>query len=101
MSAQRERIIAGMRPKHNDICIGGGLRLVRLVGFHEDDEDYYYHLRYVCGSNVYESAVGTLITLRGKLSQKEYDDIEYVFTRNGCPPSQDFLISSNVQGSVR
>lgn len=96
----REDFIKEMRAMHNHIVIVHDHQLGRLVGFHEDDNDYYYHVRHIDrGPTVYHSAVGHCESLKGVYSR--YDVLDRIFTMNGAPPSDEFLITDHGQNAVR
>ena len=82
------------RKLFNHICINGSGHVVRIVGFHEDESDYYWITRDLFGTQVYSSCVGGYESLKGKI--EFYDDVERVFTVNGCPPAESFIETSEV-----
>lgn len=78
----------------------------RLIGFAEDDHDYYLIIRYPKypdGRISYHSAVGGYVFLgclrgqdaiRSKHTDETWDDyyrIDSVLTLNGCPPAEEFI----------
>jgi len=63
----------------NIICINVMNELVRLIGFGDDGEDYYYITKDIKGNIVWESMVGYLIPLKGKISTSDYFRIERGF----------------------
>ena len=81
-------IITVFIEKHKgQLCLDAGGELVRLVEFYEDDVDYYYKcqtLSRVWSDNGYvcHSAVGWMIPLKGKLSDKEYEYLDNFFKLN-------------------
>jgi hypothetical protein len=56
--------------------------VVRLVGFDEDDQDYYYVLHSLKSGKYLESCVGALYPLKGVLPEKEYDCLVSIFDLN-------------------
>lgn len=88
-----------MRPLHNHICIVHDEWMGRLVGIHEDAMDLYYRirlresdrLRHGGREEVYMTCVGACETLQGV---ERYDRIEANFTRQGCPPADEFMITT-------
>ncbi len=98
----RDGLIEELKPKLNDIGIIGDTNLCRLIGFHEDDDDFYYHVLYMNGHNrhsdkndVYFSMVGRFETLKGVLPEESYKRMESTFSLNGAPPSKEFIISKD------
>lgn len=77
----------------NSICIcGDAHRIGRLIGFSEDDEDYYYVVRFTGGDVMRWSQVGWIIPLRKYLPKRAYEFLEHVNNLNGNPPADEFLI---------
>lgn len=80
----------------NTICINSMEQLVRLIGFGDDEEDFYYITKDQHGKIVWESMVGYLIPLKGKISNEDYYRIEKGFSGwvdgiGQCPPEKEFL----------
>jgi hypothetical protein len=92
MSKRKEELISEMRAMHNDIGINAAGELRRLIGFYEDDEDYYYHVQDVWGEEQYCSAVGKFISLKGRLDQDDYASLDEMFELNGGRPTTEFLV---------
>ena len=95
----RESFIERMRAMHNDIGLYGHTDLSRLIGFHEDDTDFYYHLRGiqrpVKDREFYGSAVGPFLSLKPWIPPRDYEAMDRIFTLNGALPSDEFLISAS------
>lgn len=93
----REAAVAEVQALFNRICILHDSDLVRVVGFHEDGMDYYYHVR--CRerdarngrTEWFATYVGACVSLEGI---ERYDQLEADFTRNGCPPAEAFIDST-------
>lgn len=96
---RRKDILEEARAMHNDICIVAGCDLVRLIGYHEDELDSYWHVLYMngrCpgeGNAVMSSAVGGCLSLRGLVPETHYKVMDQVFSLNGAPKSEEFVIS--------
>lgn len=101
----RDELIARLRTMHNDICIVGDFMLARLVGFHEDDRDYYYTIRTMNGGRYSRfennqccfSAVGAIVSLKELLPSPRYESLDRVFALNGSLPTDEFLITHDDQ----
>lgn len=83
------------RPFHNDICVLYDSELVRLVGVHEDEDDFYYRVRRIIPPRreFLASAVGRIVSLRAIYPADEYQHMDQVFTLNGAGPSEEFLVT--------
>lgn len=57
-------------------------RVVQLIGFAEDDEDYYYIVKVVGGVEHWISCVMDLIPLKGVLPEETYNGLFRVFELN-------------------
>lgn len=92
----RNGIREQMRPLLNHIVLVHGSWLGRFVGIHEDAMDLYYHVRLRNQDmrpphdrrDIYASCVGGCASLSGI---DHYDHLEADFTRDGCPPVDEFL----------
>lgn len=95
----REAYVAEVKALFNDICLVADTNLVRLIGFHEDEMDFYYHVKYMsCNRPAYitspnqlehySSFVGPCVSLKGIYPR--YEQLETIFTLNGCPPVDSF-----------
>lgn len=98
----RNDVIKDLQTKFNDIGIIGNSDLVRLIGFHEDEMDYYYHVLYMNGYNhcsdkndVYFTMVGSFLSLKGIIPDDDYIKIDNVFSLNGAPQSKEFVASKD------
>lgn len=91
-------IVEQMKPLLNHIVIVHDSRMGRLVGIHRDAMDLYYHIRFrdeeAAGNggrrDLYATCVGACVSLAGV---ERYEHIEADFTRNGCPPVDEFIES--------
>lgn len=95
----RKDVIKDLKTKFNDIGIIGDCDLCRLIGFYEDEDDFYYHVIHMNGHNnrsdrndVYFSMVGSFETLKGVLNDAAYKRLENTLTLNGAPPREEFII---------
>lgn len=98
----KESFESEVRGMFNDICIVHDHQMGRVVGIHMDAVDYYYVIQVKQGDishgrelpeggrEYYASAVGHCSSLR---DHERYKAIEKVFTLNGCPPAEEFIIS--------
>ena len=89
-----------MLPLHNHICILHDIQLVRLVGVHKDDYDYYYTVKSLDTSRgkFYASALGHIVSLKGLYPEERYDYMDKIFEMNGSGPEEEFSITSdNIQ----
>lgn len=75
---------------HNHIGIVHDWKLVRLIGYCEDEMDCYCWTKDRHGKEVKCSMVGAFESLKGKLDR--YDQLESGFALNGCPPTDEFKI---------
>lgn len=92
--SNRDERLSEMHGMFNVIGICGDAQTVaRLIGFHEDERDYYYHVRFIGGKETRWSAVGWFIPLRGAIEERAYAFLEQVFCLNGCPPADEFVIT--------
>ncbi len=89
---ERNIILAECRKMFNDICIVGDTNIGRLIGFHEDENDYYYHILYMKGKTRLHSAVGPCISLKGIYPR--YKQIDKIFSLNGAFKKNNFYRSN-------
>lgn len=75
----------------NHIGLNGMNKLARLIGFGEDDWDYYYITKDQNGRVVWESMVGDFNSLKGKISNWSYDNLERAFQRCNNFPEKEFI----------
>ena len=80
----------------NKICINSMNELVRLIGFGDDEEDFYYITKDANGRVVWESMVGYMIPLKGRISNEDYFRIERDFVGwkgnvGNCLPEKEFI----------
>lgn len=89
-----EKLADEMRPFHNDICILHDCELVRLVGVHDGDDDFYYRVRGKRPHGEYLStAVGHIVSLRGIYPAERYHHMDQVFALNGAEPTDEFVVT--------
>jgi len=78
---RKQQIIEEIKSKFNDICLVYDSDQGRLIGFHEDEDDYYYVIKKYNGKIVLYSCCGHCTSLKGNYPR--YDYIEETFERNG------------------
>lgn len=88
---QRNECIEEVKRQFNHIGIWADTDIVRLIGFAEDEDDFYWHIMYIGGKEVYASMVGPFESLVGK--SERYAQIENVFSLNGCPKAEEMRIT--------
>lgn len=79
---------------HNHICLLYSCDIVRLLGFAEGFDDFYYVVQNM-GFNekpYYASCVGHLESFKELLPKDTYDRMENVFNLNGCKPTEKFEV---------
>lgn len=93
MALTLESLAAEMRPFHNDICIVHDLRMGRLLGVCETEEDFYYvvHLITEEAPGLF-SAVGPCVSLKPTYPVEDYARLEQIFALNRVPASETFLV---------
>lgn len=82
---------------HNDVCILYDCDIVRLVGVGDDGDGYYYIVRGCRPNktvNVWASAVGSILSLRGLIPEERYEQMDRQLTLNGAGPSEEFILGT-------
>lgn len=82
-----------IRPIFNHICMLYDHEIVRLIGYHEDSVDCYYHVKRPDGTTLYGSAVGWIYSLKDYLPPARYDSLDNSLSMNGCPPEPEFIVT--------
>lgn len=90
--SNREEVFSHVHSLHNQIGILSFHELFRVIGFHEDPRDFYYHVVNYQGEENYHSCVGGFIRLKGSLSDLDYNFIDQCFELNGGR-KREFVIS--------
>jgi hypothetical protein len=92
------RLLEECRGMHNDVCILYDSQIVRLVGCHDGEEDYYYIVRgFASGSKEWKaSCVGHIYSLRGLIPPERYKQTEEILSLNGCGPSEKLIATKDV-----
>lgn len=86
---------------HNHICILYDMTLVRFIGVAEDDDDCYYIVREIGKPKEYwASAVGFIISLKGKYPEPRYNNMDNLFELNGAEKTEEFLKISKLGEST-
>lgn len=95
-----EDFIEEMKPFHNHICIIYDTDLVRLVGVHNDERDYYYTVKSMNGrhpgmtQNLWHgTAVGHIISLKDIYPKDRYEYMDKIFEWNGATKEENFLVT--------
>lgn len=101
--SKREEYIAELKAMHNHIGLCFDSELGRLIGFHEDESDYYFVVSVTNGrgrknNEVFYSMVGAFESLKDKMER--YDQIENTFTLNGAPPTPEFRVTTEIKGQI-
>lgn len=81
MIDQKPEILKEIEEHRHELCLYL-MDLYELIGFHEDDDDYYYEVINIQGQKQYLSCVGGFIYLKEKLSDKEYEGLELLWKLN-------------------
>jgi hypothetical protein len=89
---ERDKFIAELKTMFNDICIIYDDELVRLVGFYEDEMDFYYHVKNGKGEPRYCSAVGHLVSLKGIYPEANYQRLDDGWHMNHCQRETAFVV---------
>lgn len=69
----------------------GMCEICRLIGFGDDGEDWYYITKDSRGKVVWNSMIGGFCTLKGRIPNWDYRNLESSHSLNGCPPEKEFL----------
>jgi len=77
-----KKIILKQIKKHNGELVLDLFEVVKLEGFYEDEEDYYYIYRNLIGEKIYSSCVGSFIPLKSQLNRKYYNELLRIFNLN-------------------
>ena len=78
----KDIITQELRNHKDELVIDMGFNVVRLIGFMETDEDYYYIMEKIGGEIFYSSCVGKFYLLKGYIRDEDYNDINRVFELN-------------------
>lgn len=73
---------------HNEICLFFDT-LGRMIGFHEDEFDYYYVYSDMVGKIHHASCVLAPVYLKGYIEENSYDFLDNVFKLNEKPEEID------------
>lgn len=84
------------RKMFNHVGISPMNRLSRLIGFGDDGEDFYYIIKELNGNIVFSSMVADFCSIKGKISNWSYNNINKSISINGCPEEKDFWIKINL-----
>jgi hypothetical protein len=87
----REKAIKECKKSFNHLGIYGGFTLCRLIGFGEDNMDFYYHLVDAYGEDSFCSMVGGFYSIKG-MSKKGYVYTNVNFSYSS-PEAVEFTIT--------
>lgn len=98
-----EEFIAEMKPFHNHIGIAYDMELVRLLGVHNGEMDYYYifqalprQQKFATKDGIwYGTAVGHFISLKDIYPKERYKYMDECFSLNGSKSTEEFLITEH------
>ena len=86
MDSNKKSILAFVKKHKNEIMLDSCGRLVKLVGFVDGEDDYYYRLEILShqylATNLLESCVGWMYPLKGRLPKREYENLVQFFNLN-------------------
>ena len=68
--------------KHMNEVVLDDMEVAKLVGFAEDEDDYYYKFVKLGSGLIWSSAVGQPIPLKGTLSEEDYERVYRLFHLN-------------------
>jgi len=77
------RILIEIRDNFNDLVISEPEKIEKLIGFQDDGDDYYYILKSIRGVISYQSCVGRIIPIKGRIDKKDYEYLNSCFVLNG------------------
>jgi hypothetical protein len=80
MDKNKIRILKEIKKHKGEICLYC-LNMIKLLGFAEDDDDYYYRVQTLTKGEQWYSCVGGLIYLK-QLPKKDYKEIKRIFELN-------------------
>jgi hypothetical protein len=87
----REKAIEECKKNFNHIGIYGGFQLCRLIGFGEDEDDFYYYTIDVDGKKVFNSMVGGFFSIKNMGEEGyKYTDVNISYH---CPEAKEFTIT--------
>lgn len=81
MVDRKPEILKEIDEHRHELCLYL-MDLYELIGFHEDDMDYYYEVIDIRGQTQHLSCVGGFLYLKEKLSDKEYEGLELLWKLN-------------------
>jgi len=86
-----KKIILKQIEKHKGELVLDMFKVVMLVGFSEDEEDYYYEYLEANGEVIKSSCVGDFIPLKDSLPKKQYQYLCDVFYINAIEPHLNYF----------
>lgn len=90
MALTKEDFIGEVKERFNELAIDG-MKVVRVIGCGETEEDYYYMLDGGYGTGIYRtSAVGQPYYLKGILPEKDYEQLDRLRSLNGADKAEHF-----------
>ena len=77
-----ERLKKEAEKLFDHICIMVDCTNQRVIGYYEDENDSYYVVKSLKGKITHHSMVGTIISLKDQLNEKDYQYLDYRFKVN-------------------
>lgn len=77
----KEEILKEIENHKNELVLNF-FEVVKLIGFCEGEEDYYYEVLSLKTGKTYLSCVGKLIWLKNVISNEDYNMLEHIFKLN-------------------
>lgn len=98
MGLSLEKLDAELRSHHNEVCLLYGSEIVRLIGVHECDCDFYYTVEAIRSGAwgarvVHSSAVGHIDSLKGILPEAHYVAADSYLKANGSHGTPEFSVT--------
>lgn len=91
MTDIKPKVLEEINEHLNEIVLSLSFEATRLIGFAEDNHDYYYILERLGGKRIYDSCVGKIVYLK-HLPEEDYKMIERVFTLNSSPGVSEMVV---------
>lgn len=91
MALTKEVFIEEVKEHFNEVALDG-MKVVRVIGCGESEDDYYYVLDGGYGTGVYRTtAVGQPYYLKGILPEKDYEQLDRLRALNGAEKAEHFI----------
>lgn len=85
------------RKRHNELVLTHTGHVVRLIGFYDGEDDYYYIVKNTNGvepRHSYWSCVGGLVYLKDRLEQDEYESLDRTCEYAGCEKAEAYMFKT-------